>query len=199
MPEDNTIEGLNVNKIKPYARIDDYQPEKMSSYTTRGSWIMKSLEKKQFLLKSNKLDLVIDKNTHGKGLKKHQQIWQLTEEKHNLYQVYQADGEWWACGRFESSEVSIVRMATDFDIKSTAPSQKHRIIENIRGLLYYSRCQREMLAMEWHRLFNKNQPYYKIGDTMAESAIVVEKVSGAIRLSGGLYKKNHYPLPHRSR
>ncbi len=190
-PYSSTIIGYNVNKIKPYTHIMDYQ-----ILPTDNLLIMKSLEKKQYLLDSDKLDLIVDTNSQEQGLKIHQKIWELTNKKPNLYYLYQTEDQWWACGRFERSEVSIVRMNIDFDTKIISPTKKNQIIEDIRGRIYYARCLKETVAMEWHRLVNqKKQPQYMtvVGDTMATTAVVVNMISYADDIKKAYSKKTSIP------
>jgi hypothetical protein len=166
--------------IKPYTHTLDYTRVKHN----RSLVIMKNLEKPNSSLSADKVHVVqFSENPEKKAVPIHQQAWEYTQKNENSYCYYKSDQQWWACGRFKMSESTIVRISTDF----IEPYNKDLLVEDIQGRLLYARCQREVVAMEWHRLFNSRQPQYEM---VEKTTVVVNIISKAQDLKEAFSKKN---------
>jgi hypothetical protein len=192
-PYESTIRGYNVNKIKLYTHLPTH-----SAVHNQSMVLMKSLEKKEYLVTGKTISsqsLLIDDSSSKAGFVKHQSAWEFinADQSGCTYCLYKVEDQWWACGRFEKSEVAIVRMdMNDSEIKTTPSTKYQALIEKIRGRLYYARCQREVVAMEWHRLFNSNQPAYKtvVDEDPSTAAVIVNSVEDTRDFSIALTQKS---------
>jgi hypothetical protein len=143
------------------------------------TWLIKAYNKKSFL---NHKNLIIEDKKFDMNLEKVHSLFKkksVEDSSREKNYIFFANSQWWACGQFPKGDVHISTLPADLAI----PQYEHTkiaMLAEIQDRFNHLRCRREVLAMEWHRLFNNKQPRYKLHiDQESNHRVAVEYLDQA--------------------
>ena len=94
--------------------------------------------------------------------------------------LFRVGDRWWAAGEYPLTH----HHCTPFDEKFEIPTTPHAsvlLINKMQAQFSYNRCSREVVAMEWRRLFKPDQPRYRVvvGKDLDSARVMVEYIKDA--------------------